>query len=130
LVSYCPPAVGYAERNSAIDAAKAKLQIPAVMRPQSTLVEPPDGSARPSEDESAVQEFKMAKASPSMERRLKLRFSSPLWPRAWSCASSSSWACSAVFIMGIAKQDQLHVDEMEIRSMQKACEVYINIDVG
>lgn len=76
--SYCPPAVGYAERNSAIDAARAILQIPAVMRPQRTLVEPPDGSASPSEDESAVQEFKMAKASPSIDRRLKVRLSSPL----------------------------------------------------
>lgn len=47
-----------------------------------TLVEPPEGKARLSEVERAVHEFKMAKANPSMDKRLKLRCSSPLWPRA------------------------------------------------
>jgi hypothetical protein len=38
-----------------------------------TLVEPPEGKASPIDDESAVHEFKIAKASPSMDKRLKLR---------------------------------------------------------
>jgi hypothetical protein len=88
--TYCPPAVGYADRNSANEAASARLQIPAVSSPQITLVDPPEGSASPSDDESAVHEFRIAKASPNMDRRLKLRLSSPLWPSAWSWASSSS----------------------------------------
>lgn len=35
---YWPPAVGYAERNSAREVAMHKLQIPAVMRPVDTHV--------------------------------------------------------------------------------------------
>lgn len=54
-----------------------------------TDVEPPLGKASESEVERAVQELRMAKASPSMETREKLRCSSPLWPRACSCSSSS-----------------------------------------
>lgn len=100
--TYCPPAVGYADRNSASDAAKHKLQMPAVTSPQMTLVEPPDGNASPIDDESAVHEFKMAKASPSMDRRLKLRFNSPLCPRACNWASSSSVCRSVDFMMSYA----------------------------
>jgi hypothetical protein len=40
--------------------------MPAVTRPQSTLVEPPEGRARLKEAESAVQELRMAKAKPSI----------------------------------------------------------------
>jgi hypothetical protein len=76
--AYCPPAVGYAERNSASDAARAKLQIPAVKRPQMTEVEPPLGKASESDIESAVQEFRIANASPNMDTSEKLRFNSLL----------------------------------------------------
>lgn len=58
--------VGYAESISASPAARHKLQIPAVTSPQITELGPPEGRARESEDESAVHEFRMAKASPSM----------------------------------------------------------------
>ena len=51
---YCPADVGKAERNSASDAARHKLHIPAVMRPQITDVGPPDGSARERLAERAV----------------------------------------------------------------------------
>lgn len=71
--TYCPPAVGKADKNSASDAAIARLHIPAVSNPQMTLVEPPEGNARPSEDDSAVQEFKIANAKPSIDRRLWFR---------------------------------------------------------
>lgn len=84
FVTYWPPAVGYADRNSASDAARHRLHIPAVMRPQVTLVEPPDESARDSDAERAVQEFRIAKANPNMERKEKFLCSSPLWPKASS----------------------------------------------
>lgn len=38
-----------------------------------TLVEPPLGSARESEAERAVHEFRMAKARPSIDKKEKLR---------------------------------------------------------
>ena len=56
------------------------LHIPAVIKPQMTDVGPPLGSARFKEADRAVQEFKMAKASPSIARGLKCRLSSALWP--------------------------------------------------
>ena len=77
---YCPPAVGYADRNSASEAARARLQIPAVTRPQMTEVGPPEGRASEREAERAVQELRMAKARPSMARGEKLRCNSCLWP--------------------------------------------------
>lgn len=49
------------------------MQIPAVSRPQITEVEPPLGNASDSEVERAVQEFKMAKARPNMDKSEKLR---------------------------------------------------------
>ena len=70
---YCPPAVGYADRNSAKDAAKHMLQMPAKMRPQMTALGPPDGRARLREVESAVQLLRIANARPNMESMEKLR---------------------------------------------------------
>jgi len=105
--TYCPPAVGYADRNSASDAAKHKLQMPAVTSPQMTLVEPPDGKASPIDDDSAVHEFKMAKASPSIDKRLKLRFNSPLCPSACNWASSSRVCRSTGFMMAYAGSYQI-----------------------
>ena len=92
--------MGYADRNSANEAAKHKLHIPAVMRPQITEVGPPDGSARDREAARAVQEFMIAKARPSIASGEKLRWSSALWPRAASCAASSKWVGSVVQHIG------------------------------
>lgn len=86
---YCPPAVGYADKNSANDAAKAKLHIPAVISPQSTEVEPPLGNASDNEADNAVQEFRIANARPSMDRGEKFRFNSCLTPSAARCCWSS-----------------------------------------
>ena len=77
---YCPPAVGYAERNSAREEARQMLQIPAVISPHITDVGPPLGSATDIDTASAVHEFRMAKAKPSIEIKEKLRCSSGLWP--------------------------------------------------
>lgn len=85
---YCPPAVGYADRNSASDAARHRLQTPAVTRPQMTEVGPPDGRARERDADSAVQELRMAKARPSIASGEKFRCSSALWPRAARASSS------------------------------------------
>lgn len=106
--TYWPPAVGYAERNSASDAAKHRLHIPAVMNPHITLVDPPEGSARDSEAESAVHEFKMAKASPSIDRKEKFLSSSPLCPRASSCNSSAVVSPWERIVCCSAQQWQLH----------------------
>ena len=54
---YCPAEVGYAERNSARDAARQRLPIAAVTRPQMTELGPPEGRARVREAASAVHEF-------------------------------------------------------------------------
>lgn len=86
---YWPPAVGYAERNSASEAARHKLQTPAVTRPHTTLVEPPLGNASDIEADSAVHELRIAKANPNIDIGEKLLLSSPLWPRASSCSSSA-----------------------------------------
>ena len=51
-----------------------------MIKPQMTEVGPPLGSARFRDADRAVQEFKMAKASPSIARGLKWRLSSALWP--------------------------------------------------
>ena len=99
--------VGYADSISARPAAKHRLQIPAVTRPHITEVGPPAGKARDKEADSAVQEFRMAKARPSMllhahqvslgkippgqwpHRVEKFRLSSALWP------SAANWALSS-----------------------------------
>lgn len=60
------------------------MQTPAVMRPQITELEPPEGRASDRLAAKAVQELRMAKAKPSIARGEKLRFSSPLCPRAAS----------------------------------------------
>jgi hypothetical protein len=75
---YWPPAVGYAERNSASEAARERLQIPAVARPQTTETEPPEGRARDREAARAVQELRIAKARPSIVQRLKVRLKDSL----------------------------------------------------
>ena len=64
---YCPPAVGYADSSSARLAAKLRLHIPAVTRPQSTESGPPEGSASDREEASAVHELRIAKASPNID---------------------------------------------------------------
>ena len=58
-----------------------------------TEVGPPLGSARFRDADRAVQEFKMAKASPSIARGLKWRLSSALWP-----IDSYQTVCSASFL--------------------------------
>lgn len=68
------------------------MQMPAVTRPQSTLVDPPDGNARLNEAESAVHEFRMANARPSMDKKLKFLFNSCFLPSAASCWSSCAAA--------------------------------------
>ena len=73
------------------------LQIPAVIKPQMTDVGPPLGSARFRDADKAVQEFKMANASPSIARGLKWRLSSALWP-----IDSYKTVCSAL-ILGSGK---------------------------
>ena len=85
---YCPPAVGYAERNSPIDMASATFPMPAVSRPQITDDGPPLGSARDMDTESACHESRMANASPSSEMKEKFRRSSG------SCPSAMTWASS------------------------------------
>jgi hypothetical protein len=62
--------------------------MPAVTRPHSTLVAPPEGNARPIEAEMAVHELRMAKARPSMDSGEKFLLSSCFLPRAASCWSS------------------------------------------
>ena len=54
--------------------------MPAVIKPQITDVGPPLGSARDRDADRAVQEFRIAKASPSIASGLKWRLSSALWP--------------------------------------------------
>ena len=75
--------------NSAKEAARHRLQMPAVMRPHITDVGPPEGNASDKDAERAVHEFRMAKAKPSMASGEKCRFNSALWPRAAKWASSS-----------------------------------------
>jgi hypothetical protein len=59
------------------------------MRPQITLVDPPLGSARERDAESAVQEFRIANANPSIASGEKFRLNSPLWPRLANWRSSA-----------------------------------------
>jgi hypothetical protein len=66
--------------------------MPAVTRPHRTDVEPPLGSARDSDAESAVHEFRIANASPSIENMEKLRFSSCFTP------SAARWSTSAMLL--------------------------------
>lgn len=63
--------------------------MPAVTRPHSTLVAPPEGRASPIEAESAVQELRIAKARPSMDKGEKFLLSSCFLPKAASCWSSA-----------------------------------------
>jgi hypothetical protein len=86
---YCPPADGYALRNSAKLDARHRLQTPAVINPQRTEVGPPLGNARDNDVASAVHEFKMANAKPSIASGEKVRFNSWVCPRAASCRASS-----------------------------------------
>lgn len=64
---YCPPAVGNAESISANDAARHKLQIPAVTKPHITELGPPLGKASDNEALNAVHELRIAKASPNID---------------------------------------------------------------
>ena len=59
---------------------KEGLHIPAVIKPHITEVGPPLGSAKDSDADRAVHEFRIAKASPSIASGLKWRLSSALWP--------------------------------------------------
>jgi len=91
MLPYVP--VGYADKNSAKDAARQRLQTPAVIRPHITAAGPPDGSARDREVDKAVHELRMAKASPSMDSGLWLRFSSCFKPKAARWSESSIIDC-------------------------------------
>ena len=84
---------------------KKALQIPAVIKPQMTDVGPPLGSARFRDADRAVQEFKMAKASPSIARGLKWRLSSALWPID-SYKTVHSASSSAVATSGTIRRDR------------------------
>lgn len=79
---YCPPAVGYAERNSARDVERQRLKKPAVTSPQMTEIGPPEGRAKLIDVDNAVHEFRIANASPSMDRGEKFRFNSCWIPKA------------------------------------------------
>lgn len=71
------------------------LHIPAVIKPHITDVGPPLGSAKDKDADRAVQEFKIAKASPSIARGLKWRLSSALWPiEAYTRGKSAFNPCS------------------------------------
>ena len=80
----------YADRNSANEAARHKLQTPAVINPQITDVGPPLGRASDRLADNAVHEFKMAKASPSIESMEKFLCSSCLWPIEARATASSA----------------------------------------
>ena len=80
------------------------MHIPAVIKPQMTDVGPPLGRARESEADSAVQELRMANASPSMASGEKLRLSSALWPRdaRWrSSFSGAAMLCFLAMVVGV-----------------------------
>lgn len=96
---YCPPALGYALRNSARLAARHRLQTPAVINPQSTEVGPPLGRARDNDVASAVHEFRMANAKPSIASGENVRFSSWVCP-SWARCSASSEMPPPVMIAG------------------------------
>jgi len=55
------------------------LPIPAVTKPHKTATGPPEGRASERDAASAVQELRMAKAMPSIERGEKWRVSSESW---------------------------------------------------
>lgn len=75
---YCPPAVGYAERNSASDKLKHKDPSVEVTRPQRTETGPPLGRATDIEIDNAVHVLSSVKDSPNRDRNVKLRSSSRL----------------------------------------------------
>lgn len=107
----------YAERNSASEAAKHKLHTPAVTRPQMTEVDPPLGKARDRLAESAVQEFKIANASPSIDNMEKLRCSSCLWPRPANAAASASMLALRLAIWLALRLSRCSV-QLALRSVQ------------
>lgn len=74
--------MGKADRNSAREAERHKLKNPAVTKPHITEVDPPEGKARLIDVDSAVQELRIAKASPSIDSGEKFRFNSCWIPRA------------------------------------------------
>jgi hypothetical protein len=98
---YCPPADGYALRNSARLAARHRLQTPAVINPQSTEVGPPLDNDKDNEVASAVHEFRMANAKPSIASGEKVRFNSWVCPRAASCRASSEMPPPVMIDSGI-----------------------------
>ena len=77
------------DKNSAKEAAKDKLQMPATTSPQMTASGPPLGRANDILAPRAVHEFRMAKARPSMDNSEKLRCNSCLMPRLAKMAASS-----------------------------------------
>jgi len=62
----------HADKNSASEAVRHKLQIPAVTRPQMTDVDPPLGRASDKRAQRAVYELRTAITSPSIESIEKL----------------------------------------------------------
>jgi len=100
-------AVGKAERNSASDAARQRLQMPATIRPQVTLEGPPLGKANDMLAPAAVHVFRMANARPSIGKNEKLRLSSCLIPIPAKAASSRKilllrcWAAASDLVLGL-----------------------------
>ena len=87
---YWPPAVGNAERNSAMERASARFPTPDTTRPQITALGPPLGSASDMETDSAVHVLRMANVKPSSEMNEKFRCSTGSWPSAATTSSSVS----------------------------------------
>lgn len=94
---YCPPAVGYADRNSARLAARQRLQVPARTRPHRTATGPPDGRANGRPAPRAAQLLRMAKERPSMDHFENCRLKDWAWPICARCASSET----GPFIMSV-----------------------------
>lgn len=80
--------MGYDDRNSALDTARQSAPTPAVTNPQMIVAGPPLGRPIERLAASAVQEFRIEKARPSIAKKEKLRSSCWSWPRAASCAAS------------------------------------------
>jgi len=76
--------------------------MPAVTKPHNTATGPPEGKASDRDAASAVQEFRMAKAMPSIERGEKWRFSSESWRvRLWLVSASLEVAGEGVVVGGV-----------------------------
>ena len=69
---------------------KKESSMHSLIKPHSTDVGPPLGSASDKLAARAVQELRMAKASPSIASGEKFLFSSARWPSAASAAASAS----------------------------------------